>query len=126
MANMLNNFKKLEIILIELRIAGESIKIHDLPVHEIWREAERKILAVPKPFRLAYALVYRDIPLECGIWSGECNIPIDFEHGDFARRILNICSTGGEVVKDKSQKGKEIVMNYYTAFREKHQIIVTH
>lgn|SRR5574342_410436 len=122
---MLSNIKKLEIILIELRIAGESIKIYDLPAIEIWREAERKILSMPKPFRLAYALVYRDIPLECGIWSGERDIPVDFEHGDFAKGILHICRTGGEIVKDKSQKGKAIVMDYYTAFREKHQIIVT-
>ena len=117
--------KKLDVIMIELRIAGKSLILKDMPASEIWRRAEDRINSEPKPFRLQYVLIYRDMPIQCGIWSGERDIPKDFKIGDFARAIIHVCRTGGEIIKHKNPKGRAIVMTYYKAFIEKHHIHIT-
>ena len=117
--------KKLDVIKIELRFAKTYIIFKDMPASEIWRRAEERIDCEPKPFRLQYVLIYPDMPIQCGIWSGERDIPMGFKVGDFARSIIYVCRTGGEIVKHKNQKDQAIVMAYYKAFIEKHHIHIT-
>ena len=117
--------EKREVIMIDLRVTGTKIMIHNKPAIEIWREAEQVIAGIGKKFRLQYSLTYKTMPIECGIFSGEWDVPQSFRHGDFAQHILDVLAGKGEFIKYLSPKRQKQVMDYYFAFHERHLITVT-
>jgi len=89
----------------------------------VWREVEKTIAAAEKPFKMTYALFFEHSPM----FGGERVIPADFRHGDFARSILNLCQFGADWMKSlSSQRRRQEAADAYKAFRENHEIIVTH
>ena len=90
---------------------------------EVWREVEKTIAAAEKPFKMSYAIFFEHSPM----FGGERVIPADFQHGDFAKSILNLCQFGAAWMKSlSSQRRRQEIKDAYKAFRENHEIIVTH
>lgn len=101
----------------------EMVMIVKSDATEVWREAESLIAAAEKPLRLDYALFFERSPM----FSGERVITADFKHGDFAGSILHMCKYGAPWMGLlSSQKHRKEATDAYKAFRENHEIIITH
>lgn len=62
---------------------------------EMWREVEKTIAAAEKPFTVLYMLFFE----KCIVLGDKRVIPADFQQGDFARSILNLCQFGDDWMK---------------------------
>jgi len=95
---------------------------------EVWREVEKTIAAAEKPFKMQYAIFFEHSPM----FGGERVIPADFQHGDFAKSIIDLCRYAGEgehatwINSLSSKKHRQEAADAYKAFRENHEIVVTH
>lgn len=93
---------------------------------EVWREVEKTIAAAAPIDKMQYAIFFERSPM----FGGERTIPADFQHGDFARSILDMCQYAGEgeyapwINSLSSQKHRQEAADALKQFRENHEIIV--